>query len=249
MVQTRSQTKKLHRAASKVQKAFRAHAVVREKVDPITLEQISKPFFRCVDIETNAVSYFGLNSLIDFLECTGDFRHPITRRPLHPAQIYSLQKQAARAGRNTTVFQRMQLLTQRRTRVLEVESTLEFFLDKLEGMVNVVLEICSTADFTELEMMVMIVPWTRCFRDGVICLLSVLQAWQEYHDEHSIPLSMQGFGSRMVHKLSSALSSPTYYSEPSMQFVMTLVGEMLRARPTVVEWIQDVYVVVPPVLF
>ena len=61
-------------------------------------------------------------------------------------------------------------------------------------MVNVVLEICSTADFTELEMMVMIVPWTRCFRDGVICLLSVLQAWQEYHDEHGIPLSMQGSG-------------------------------------------------------
>ena len=244
----RSQAKRLHSAASRVQEAYRAHASVRANVDPITLEHISKPFYRCVDIETNKVSYFDLHSLLDFLESTGDFRHPVTRRPLHPAQVFCLQQQARQVGRDTTVFERMRTLETRRTQLLQVESTLEFFLDRLEAMVNMVLQVCSTVEFSVPEMVIMIGPWTYSFRDGVLCVLGVLRSWQAHHDNRSVPVSLRTFGSRMVQKISAALSGPMYYSEIHTQHVLWMVGEMLRIRPTIEEWIVDLYVMVPPLL-
>ena len=150
MVQTRRQ-RKLFKAASKVQQAYRNHVSVRSNVDPITLEHISRPFYKCVDPETNVVSYFAMNPFVDYLECTGDFRHPTTRRPLHPAQVFRLQQEAARAGRVTHVFDRMRELERRRKEDIQIQSTLDYFVERVEGMVDIALEICSTVDFTELE--------------------------------------------------------------------------------------------------
>jgi hypothetical protein len=94
------------------------------------LDRIKRPF-RQVDAGTNTVTYFDANSLAEYIESTGDVRHPLTRVPLTETELRRLQHAS---GLNLTdAIETRQ--TERRERI-EADTLRDF----LEGDVSSVVQ-------------------------------------------------------------------------------------------------------------
>lgn len=227
-VQTRSQRRRLARAAVTIQENVRAHLSIRENIDPITLDPVSNPVYRHVDTETNHVSYLSLEPLLDYLEATGDFRHPSTRSRFHPAQVLALQRQAARdlPGRDTRVFRDMQDLERRRKVDLQMNSTLDLLVERLLALVSVGLEVCASFDLSHTEHIIMLGPWTCSVHVAASTLHGFLLSWE------GGPSAEEVFGrvaQQSRDRIQAALSGPMYHSEMYARYVRQVVDTMFDA--------------------
>lgn len=227
-VQTRSQRRRLARAALTIQESVREHLSVRRHIDPITLDPVSKPVYRHVDTETNHVSYLNLEPLLDFLEATGDFRHPATRSRFHPAQVLALQHQAARdlPDRETRVFQDMQVLERRRKEELQMNSTLNLLVERLLALVSVGLEVCASIDLSHTEHIIMLGPWTCSVHVAADTLHGFLLSWE---GGPSVEEVFGRLAQQSRDRIQAALSGPMYHSEMYARYVRQVVDTMFDA--------------------
>jgi hypothetical protein len=63
-------------------------------VDPITLEGLGENTFSFVTPHGNAIKY-NIESLVEYITSSGDFRDPVTRFPLSPEDILNIDQQIA----------------------------------------------------------------------------------------------------------------------------------------------------------
>ena len=167
---TRFQRRRQKAAAIIIQNKIRDHKFVAAQKDPITLDNLETPVFRCVGLHTNHVHYFQVQSLIDYLRATGDFRNPLDRQPFHPVQIRMLEKIALRFGCTgaDSLVHDMDALENKRRRQIDYDNIVGVFYSDVETVLQVGLEVCAAYNFSVYEVCIMLVNW--CCRFKIACL-------------------------------------------------------------------------------
>ena len=226
-VMTRMQMRRRQKASRLIQSRVREHLQVRNCVDPITLEPIARPYYRCVDLKSNHVSYFDLSSLLDFLESTGDFRHPISREPLHPAQVLALQNQALRElpQRKCSVYAQMADLERKRKEASEMRAMFEFLSERILLLVDVSLEMCSAVELRHMEIMAMLTPWAMSVQMAIVTLQTFLCSWEDRPPAEDV---IEQILSAANARYDAAISGPYYHSELHVQFSRSVLRGLLH---------------------
>ena len=104
--------------------AARARRALLAETDPITLSPVEPPLFVHVDLDTGQQTCFSAGVLAQYVLESGDFRNPLTRKPLTRADLLRLQHASGEP-----VFDELELSEARRKARQEREDLLQW----LEG--------------------------------------------------------------------------------------------------------------------
>lgn len=81
-------------AVVRLQRATRRHLARRNAVDPITGEPLVGPILTLVEDPSGAAYRFQVAPLLEYFLKKAQFNHPVTRRPLHPIELWRLSRHA-----------------------------------------------------------------------------------------------------------------------------------------------------------
>lgn len=218
-MQTRRQKKRLL-AVHKIQRRYREHRYMSSILDPITLDNLTRPLYKYVNTSTNHVQYFQLEPLLQFLASTGDFRNPVDRRPFNQIQLASIRRRATSCGFDPPCLDIEQLQRTRSQQVL-LADMLSFFSDELSMKIGVALEICSTTSFGAPEYILLLLNWCHSMKVTMLRLLTFV-----INFESGCAVAAEGV--RAIHSqlktaTQEAISGPEYHNEGWVRFVEQVV--------------------------
>tara|TARA_B110000238_G_scaffold184914_1_gene212708 strand:- start:33 stop:803 length:771 start_codon:yes stop_codon:yes gene_type:complete len=233
-MRTRYQTRR-YNAATKIQQRMREHIYLKSQIDPITMDHMHKPVYRCVDIETNKITYLQLDSFIQFLEHVGDFRNPINRKCLNPLQIKTLQCQANRELPTLTrVYDNMCELEQKRKEELEFRSVIGYLSTNVYSVLEVGIEICATIEFSSYETCIMLISWCCSLKITILKMLTYLQSNLHFTG------NVEFIYNNCLSKLNDAVSGPYFHDEMCIQYIHKTVDHLLKPIQDIECWVSEV---------
>lgn len=135
-------------AVRTLQTWWRRHQQLKPKNthDYITLEPVEKPVFLHIS-DSGVVTAFSANTLANYFESSGDFKHPESRTPFNLIEIKRLDKQT---GRVYNLFQNYETIISRHKQERSQSQLEEFLINDLETNYQHIMTSCR-ADTLNIE--------------------------------------------------------------------------------------------------
>ena len=158
MYQTRYQKRRTN-AAKILQRQARTHLFMKQQLDPISLCALEQPIFACVCTRSNLTTYLNAPVLAKHFVHSLDFRHPVTREPLHPLQIKQLRAVLGEPPLPVPeIIQAMKSASKSKRRQEEDTGVVDYFVSNLHEMVDTGIELATNPTFCLIQQLVLLRP-------------------------------------------------------------------------------------------